>query len=326
MKLLRDCWNREFPYLRLSITDACNFRCSYCLPDGNVNINNNNLTLTEIENLLAAFVGLGLQKVRLTGGEPTIRRDLTEIISLVSKFPEIKTRALTTNGYNLAKYAKEWYDAGLNSINVSVDSLNQEKFAKKTGRDILMQVLAGIEQAFMVGFQTVKINVVLLNDIDLTEMSLFLDWIKTRSVSVRFIELMQTNSNHDYFQKNYQSPNFLREYLLKNGWASIEQNSNVAGPAKEYTHGDYQGKIGVISAYSKGFCDNCNKLRVSSSGDLYLCLFGDSTFSLRPFLQNSQHKIKLQTTIIEQLKYKKRSHFLEQHDFGTINSFADIGG
>jgi cyclic pyranopterin phosphate synthase len=207
MKVLKDSFGRKFPYLRLSVTEVCNFRCTYCLPNGYQKAERDFLTLPEIRRLAAAFSELGTHKIRLTGGEPTVRRDLTRIAQAVSNIPGIRTVALTTNGYNLKENAKAFRDAGINALNVSIDSLNSERFHAITGQDKLAHVLEGIEAAKAAGFTNIKINSVLLKEVTDHTLPEFLSWIKRKALSVRFIELMQTGENLAFFKQHHISAN-----------------------------------------------------------------------------------------------------------------------
>jgi cyclic pyranopterin phosphate synthase len=324
--MLEDSFNREFPYLRLSITEACNFRCQYCLPDGYICKSKPDfLNIDEIRRIATAFSELGTWKIRLTGGEPTIRKDFTEIVSTIADIPGIKQLAFTTNGYRLRKNAQKWKDAGLDNINISVDSLNPEKFCEITGHDRLNEIIEGIKKAIEVGFEKIKTNVVLLKNVNDNELSNYLDWIKDTPVSVRFIELMQTGDNLEYFNKYHISTDFIKEELLKNGWGQ-EIRAQESGPAVTFSHPDYAGKIGIIAPYSKDFCKGCNRLRTTSTGDLRLCLFGNSGISLRHLLQYDDQKEELKQLITAQLQYKCSSHFLDFGDTGITPHLASVGG
>lgn len=192
---LTDAFARKFYYLRLSITDVCNFRCTYCLPDGYKPggvTNNGFLTVDEIRRVTRAFASLGTEKVRLTGGEPSLRRDFTDIIAAVRENDAIRQIAVTTNGYRLARDAAAWRDAGLTALNVSVDSLDARQFHAITGQDKFQQVMAGIDAAFAAGFEKVKVNTVLMRDVNHHQLDTFLAWIQPRPIQLRFIELMET--------------------------------------------------------------------------------------------------------------------------------------
>ena len=325
-KTLQDTFGRTFPYVRLSITDVCNFRCQYCLPNGyQCGGSSDFLHLDEIGRLVAALAARGVRKIRLTGGEPTVRSDFTEIVRCVAAHPAIEHTALTTNGYRLKDNAKIWYEAGARLINVSVDSLHPERFAQITGHDRLNDVLAGIDAALVAGFEAVKVNVVLLKGINDDEIGSFLDWTRSMPVSVRFIELMQTGDNLDYFRRHHLSADVVRDHLARDGWKR-EERGLAAGPAQVYGRADHAGKIGLIAPYSTDFCAGCNRLRVTARGDLRLCLFGNTGVSLRHLLQDDDQQTLLEQLITNQLAEKRVSHFLASGDTGLTKHLASIGG
>ena len=325
-KVPQDTFGRSFPYLRLSITDVCNFRCNYCLPEGyQCNSRPSFLTIEEISRLVNAFSEIGVDKIRITGGEPTVRRDFAEIAHLISSHPSITQTAFTTNGYRLLKNAKKWRDTGLTHVNVSVDSLDSRRFYAITGHNRLQEVRKGIDAAHDAGFETVKINVVLLKGVNDNEFSDYLTWAQKSPISIRFIELMQTGDNLDYFRKYHLSADVIRNQLLKTGWVQKQRAFN-SGPAQEFLHEDYCGSIGLIAPYSKDFCKSCNRLRVTSTGNLRLCLFGEQGTSLRPLLQHDEQKQILKNLICDQLKIKRSSHFLAEGDTGITPHLASIGG
>lgn len=250
--MLEDRYGRRFSYLRLSITDVCNFSCSYCLPDGyQCDSPRNFLTLPEITTVATAFAALGTSKVRITGGEPSLRKDLPQIIESVASTDGISQVAITTNGYKLPTHIHQWLDAGLTSLNVSIDSLDPRMFASITGHDKLDTILKGIEIALDANIP-VKINAVLMDQVRGKGLSDFLDWIKDKNITVRFIELMQTGENVSFFDSTHLSGQSLKQQLLDQGWTRVI-TSKTAGPAQEFQHSDYQGKIGLIMPYSKGF-------------------------------------------------------------------------
>jgi len=323
---LSDKYDRAFPYLRLSVTDICNFRCEYCLPNGYQSRNKPKfLTLDEIRRLVTALAELGMWKIRLTGGEPSVRPDFSKIIDLIAHIPGVTTTALTTNGYQLRDKAQEWYQAGMRNLNVSIDSLNRDIFHTITGHDRLPSILAGVEKALEVGYEAVKVNVVLLKDINAASLPEYLDYIHRRPITVRFIELMQTGDNLDYFKQRHLSAEVIRSQLMALGWTRNIRTAG-AGPAVNFTHPDYQGAIGLIAPYAKDFCRACNRLRVTAAGDLRLCLFGDVGIPLRDLLQNDDQKSDLQERVMKQLDYKKSSHFLLQGETGLIPNLSATGG
>ncbi|WP_157032657.1 GTP 3',8-cyclase MoaA [Erwinia typographi] len=323
-----DNFDRKFYYLRLSITDVCNFRCSYCLPDGYKPQGANNksfLSLDEIRRVTRAFAAAGTEKVRLTGGEPSLRRDFTDIIAAVRENRAIRQLAVTTNGYRLARDVAQWRDAGLTALNVSIDSLDPRQFHAITGQDKFHQVMDGIDAAFAAGFSKVKVNTVLMRDINHNSLHTFLEWIRTRPIQLRFIELMETGDGGDLFRTRHVSGKVIRDRLLSQGWVrQISERS--AGPAQVFCHPDYQGEIGLIMPYEKDFCSTCNRLRVSATGKLHLCLFGDGGISLRDLLESDDQQDQLQARVAASLSSKKQTHFLHQGNTGITQNLSYLGG
>lgn len=323
---ITDNFGRTFPYLRLSVTDVCNFRCTYCLPDGYTKTGETPfMTMEEIIRLAKAFAGLGTWKIRLTGGEPTVRKDFIDITRAVNDIPGIRRLAFTTNGYRLPERAQSFYDAGLRAINISIDSLNAQKFKDITGHDRLAEVLEGIEASFDAGFETVKINTVLLKGLNDGELDEFIDFVADKPVSLRFIELMRTRDNQDYFKTHHLPGEAVTEKLLARGWTVLPRAPG-AGPAIEFEHPESIGKIGLIAPYSKDFCKTCNRLRVSARGALHLCLFGEGGFPLREYLRHDDQIEELQGKIMQLMNFKRSSHFLHQGDSGVREHLASIGG
>ncbi|UJF18703.1 GTP 3',8-cyclase MoaA [Vibrio sp. SS-MA-C1-2] len=322
-----DNFNRKFYYLRLSVTDVCNFKCTYCLPDGYRPEGQRPkfLSLDEIRRVASAFAHCGTDKIRITGGEPSLRRDFTEIIETVANQEGIKKVATTTNGYRMAKHIHEWKDAGLTNVNVSVDSLDPKMFYQITGENIFNQVMSGIDAAFDAGYEQVKVNTVLLKDLNSQELPLFLNWIKTRPIQLRFIELMQTGEMNDLFKNHHQSGVAIRNHLIANGWLLKTKASND-GPAQVFYHPDYMGEIGLIMPYEKNFCQSCNRLRISAKGKLHMCLFGDHGVELRDLLEHDNQRDELIARINQQLLNKEETHHLHDGDSGITPHLASIGG
>ncbi|MDC2888647.1 GTP 3',8-cyclase MoaA [Psychrosphaera algicola] len=324
--MLIDSYQRQFHYLRLSITDVCNFKCDYCLPDGYDCSNPREfLTIDEIKRLVTAFAELGVSKVRITGGEPYLRKDLAEIIRVVKNVDGVDTVALTTNGYNLETQIEKWVDAGLDSLNVSIDSLKSDTFRLITGSNKHQSILKGIDKAISLGVKNVKVNAVLLKQFNENELTDFLQWIKFKPLSLRLIELMETGDNKTYFAKQHVNGEQLKNKIENDGWLPIVK-SKVAGPALEYCHPDFQGKIGFILPYSKDFCASCNRLRVSSVGNLHKCLFAEEGLNFRHLLQSSSQLSQLKVWLQTQLDDKKETHFLQDNKTGATKHLAMLGG
>ena len=329
MNKMSDSFGRSFPYIRLSITDVCNFKCGYCLPNGYFKVENKPgfLNLDEISNLVAAFTKLGVSKIRITGGEPTVRKDFFEVLRNIKSEHKINNLVITTNGYKLNEIAEELIATGINGINISIDSLDRNKFKEITGKDRLPQILEGINILQNKGFKNIKVNAVLLKNVN-DSLEEFQNWerfINNNEIDFRYIELMQTGDNLEYFKKYHISASNFRKYIESTDWKEISQIRD-AGPSINYVHSKLKGKFGIIAPYSKDFCSTCNRLRITAKGELRLCLFGNTGTNLRPYLQNQNQKDELIELILKQLRFKKESHYLETGNTGITPHLASIGG
>jgi len=323
--MLTDNFGRRFSYLRLSITDVCNFSCNYCLPDGyQCDQPRNFMSPIEIKNLVQAFAQLGTEKIRITGGEPSLRKDLPEIIAVCKQTQGIKKVAITSNGYKLPTHLPLWLDAGIDAINISIDSLDPRQFLAITGHNKLKTILKGIDMALADGSPQVKVNTVLMHEYNGREIQSFLDWLKDTPITLRFIELMQTGDNTKFFNAQHVQGARIKQNLILDGWLPINKDKS-AGPAQEFYHPDYLGKIGLIMPYSKDFCHSCNRLRVSASGKLHLCLFSENGLSLREYLQQ-ENTAPLQEKIVSLLGDKQATHFLHDKLTGGTKHLAMLGG
>ncbi|WP_341711071.1 GTP 3',8-cyclase MoaA [Erythrobacter sp.] len=323
---LLDGSGRRFEYLRLSLTDVCNFRCSYCLPNGYKKPCNkpSELSVEEIRRAVSGFAGLGLWKVRLTGGEPTLRCDFEEVARAVSSVPGIRRVAMTTNGYRLAERAQAWRDSGISALNISVDSLDPARFAQITGHDRLAEVLRGIEAAQAADFESIKLNAVLMRGVNDDELAAMVDFVATRDLSLRFIEVMRTNDNAAFFGARHVAGQTVIDRLEAEGWQRMPRQPG-AGPAVELGHPTARGRIGIIAPYSKDFCASCNRLRLSSDGKLHLCLFGDGGMDIRPHLQGGE-TAALTARIRALVGTKAPAHRLHEGNSGATPHLASIGG
>ena len=327
---LQDTFGRKFPYIRLSITDVCNYKCTYCLPQGYKKTPGDTrsfMSSVEISRLAKALSELGVCKIRLTGGEPTVRSDFFDILKDMKQNSKIEKVTMTTNGYRLDKIAKQLHSYGLDGINISIDSLDRNTFNKLTGHDRLLEILNGIKILQDLKFKSIKVNAVLLKGINDTkkDFEIFSNFIKDNKIDFRFIELMETGDNKEYFKKNHVSANIFKEYLVNNNWLHQTYGKD-AGPSLNYIHSDFKGKFGVIAPYSKDFCKTCNRLRITARGDLRLCLFGNNGTSIRHLLQKDSQKDELVDLIISQLHLKKASHHLELGDTGITSNLSSTGG
>ena len=330
MSLLQDSFGRRFPYIRLSITDVCNFKCGYCLPNGYQKDKSDNrtfLSLEEVQRLAKGLSELGVSKIRLTGGEPTVRKDFFDIVKILKQNSGIKKTVITTNGYKLDQLAKQIIESGLDGINISIDSLDKNKFHQITGHDRLDEILRGIEKLQKLNFKNIKINAVLLKGLNNSDKD-FNEWanfLKSNEVDFRYIELMQTGDNLDYFKKYHVSSKVFIDYLNENNWI-IQTLGKDSGPSKNYINPEFKGKFGVIAPYSKDFCKSCNRLRITSRGDLRLCLFGNTGINIRHLIQRDDQIEELKDLILKQLNFKKESHYLELGETGLTKNLSVTGG
>jgi len=330
MNILKDSFGRKFPYIRLSISDVCNFKCGYCLPDGykiDKSDNRTFINIEEIRRLAKALSELGVSKIRLTGGEPKVRKDFFEIVKILKKNSGIKKTVITTNGYRLDKIANDIKNSGLDGINISIDSLNADTFKKITGHDRLEEILKGIKKLKNLDFKNIKINAVLLKGINDSERD-FNDWaefVKNNEIDFRYIELMQTGDNLDYFNKYHVPAKNFINYLNNNNWV-IQTFGKDAGPSKNYLNPKFKGKFGVIAPYSEDFCKSCNRLRITAKGDLRLCLFGNTGINIRHLMQKDSQLEELKDLILKQLNFKKESHYLEIGETGLTKNLSTTGG
>lgn len=324
--MLKDKLGREFHYLRLSITDVCNFKCNYCLPDGyQCDSERNFLSVEEIRRLVTGFARLGTSKIRITGGEPALRKDLPLIIKTCKSIPGIKKVAITTNGYNLEHKIEQWVEAGLDALNVSIDSLKPDVFRLITGHDKLTSILRGLEKAHQLGIKDIKINAVLMKAFNASEFTDYLNWMRDKPYTLRFIELMQTGDNLNFFKQNHVKGEDLKKQLVDSNWSSVIRKKD-AGPAQEFFHPNYQGRIGLIMPYSKDFCQTCNRLRISALAKLHLCLFTEEGIDFRPLLQSDEQLDEFTTSLQQALRQKTASHLLQDGETGITKHLAMIGG
>jgi len=322
--MLTDAFGRRFYYLRLSITEVCNFRCTYCLPNGYEGPPMSAfLTRAELGRVMRAFAQLGTRKIRITGGEPTLRNDCTDLIADAKATPGVERVAMTTNGYKMPQRVADWRAAGLDQVNISIDSFDAQQFKAITGHDRLQEVLAGLDAALAENL-VVKVNAVYMKGVN-DQLPQFLDWLRTHPVTLRFIEVMEVGSNPKFYERHHIALSSMRQQLLLEGWQPVVQRVD-AGPAQEFWHPDFAGRIGLIMPYSKDFCSTCNRLRVSAQGKLHLCLFGEQGYDLRPWLQHDAQLPELVAMITDSLQHKTATHGLHERNPGITRDLSMLGG
>lgn len=322
---LIDPFQRRIAYLRLSVTDFCNYRCVYCLPEGYQGCRAaDELSLAEIETLVRAFAELGTEKIRLSGGEPTIRPDIVEIAQICAAQAGIKKVAITTNAHRLDALYRPLIRAGISQFNLSIDSFRKEKFQHITGKNSLERILQTVEQMLAEDFHQIKLNALLMRESAQELLQDSLAFVKTRPITMRFIELMRTHDNSALYASAHISADEITQQLLAEGW-QMQARNPLAGPALEFWHSDYLGKIGIIAPYSKDFCTSCNRLRITSTGKMHLCLFDSINYDLREYLRtNDVEGLKAQLQRL--IAMKPEAHHLHSDNSGLIAHLAQIGG
>ncbi len=326
---LVDAFGRRLTYLRVSVPDRCNLRCVYCLPE-NAEFpfaDRDFLTPAALEAVVGALVGLGIRRVRLTGGEPLVRRDILEIVRRVRALPGLEDLALSTNGTELARLAPHLKAAGIDRVNVSVDTLDGERFHEITRRGDLERVWQGVEAALVAGFDPVKLNSVLLADHRPEDVDRLVDLTLDRPLHVRFIELMPTAANAHLYPDQFRSADWARARIeARYGTLQPAAPENRTGPARAFRIRGARGIVGFITPLSHTFCHDCNRLRLTARGELRLCLFADRVFPLRHLLSEADPRAALEAEILRLLAEKPEEHHLARGDYGNLASFMQIGG
>lgn len=315
---MRDLHGRVIDYLRISLTENCNLKCIYCKPDTCTESRRDPMTKEEVVAIVNAMADLGVKKVRFTGGEPLLRKDITEIISEVSKIKGIDDIALTTNGIFLAEKAKELKKAGLMRVNISLDTLEEDKFSKLTGGD-LNKVMQGIDKARAEGLNPIKLNVVLMNSFNKEEIEDFVNITVEKNIDVRFIELMPMGSSVSWIEKEYLSS---QEVLKRCPRLQMVEKDYASSPSLLYKLPEGKGRVGIINPISNKFCDSCNRVRITSSGKLKLCLHSNKEIDLLEALRKGEN---LQEFLKKNIQDKPEKHHLDEKQYIDKDMYK-IGG
>lgn len=328
LKLI-DSYNRHLNYLRISITDRCNLRCLYCMPHGRIPKLDHReiLSYEEILRLVRIATRLGITKVRVTGGEPLVRKGVYDLLSQLSKIETLTDVSLTTNGVLLKGNLKKIKAAGIGRINISLDSLNRKKFKHITGYDRFVQVWQGIEKANALGFSPIKINVVALKGINDDELIDFGKLSITHPFHIRFIEYMPIGAARIDPKENLLSDQ-IKSALETLGPLQPVQRSGSDGPAQRYRFAGAKGEVGFISALSRHFCHQCNRLRLTASGQLRVCLLSDRQIDLKGPLRNGASDSELAQIYLKAVRHKGSQHHLGiDPDSGKVSGqMSGIGG
>lgn len=328
--LLQDRFARTIKDLRISVTDRCNFRCFYCIPNEDIVWKRKQelLTYEEIVRIAEIAVGLGVEKLRLTGGEPLVRKDLESLIERLSTIPRLRDLALTTNASGLKKRATALRSAGLDRITISCDSLKPETFRRITGRDALRSVLEGIEATIAAGFPPPKINCVVIRGMNDDEVADFADFARTTGTSIRFIEYMPLDNGHQWNRQMLVSgAEVLIRIRNRHALVPIGRDSPSA-TAQRYAFADgIPGEIGVIAPVTMPFCGACSRLRLTADGNLRTCLFSMVDHNIRDRLRTGETSAQLGQFMIDTVLKKKAGHRINEADFvQPPRTMSFIGG
>ena len=329
MKGLIDTYNRKIDYIRISVTDRCNLRCIYCMPSEGVReiTHSEILTYEEIIHILSIATNLGIKKVRITGGEPLVRKGLPYLIKTISNLGAIEEISLTTNGVLLKRFAKELKEAGLNRLNISLDSMDPKRYEEITKGNNLSDVWEGIRAAEELGFSPIKINMVPIRGFNDNEIKEFAALTFNKPYHIRFIEFMPTGAKDIWSKEKYISTKELKEAISGLGELKPIKNEWGSGPAKNFKLLNAKGVIGFISAVSDHFCAGCNRLRLTSDGKLRPCLFSDSEVDLKKALREGCDDDELQRLLLLGLQIKPEKHNINESDPNAIERpMSAIGG
>ncbi len=322
-----DNYNRRITYLRVSVTDRCNLRCMYCLPVKDLKLMNHRdiLSYEEILTVIQAAAEVGIKKVRLTGGEPLVRKNFVHLVSSVCRITGLEDVSITTNGVLLSEKAQEVFDAGVHRINVSLDTLNAAKYAEITGRDCFDNVWEGLQTAEAVGFSPIKVNVVAMKGINDDEVLRFGKLSVQRPYHVRFIEYMPVGHDSLWGPEKYISSDEIRSNLESLGRLQQIPRLSGDGPAKRYRFESAKGEIGFISAMSRHFCPSCNRLRLTADGRLRPCLFADDEVDILGPLRKGCGSEDLKALFRQAIARKPKEHHADAGK-GGIRPMSAIGG
>lgn len=326
---LTDTFGRHVHYLRLSVTDRCDFRCVYCMSEDMQFLPRSEvLSLEELATVAAGFRASGVDKLRITGGEPLIRRDVIELFKALGNL-QFKDLSLTTNGARLQRFAKPLVDAGVDRVNISLDSLQSQRFTQLTRTGNLSDVLNGIDAAQGAGFKRIKINAVILQNYNADETIDLARFALDRGMDISFIEEMPLGAitSHQR-QDEFISSESLREHLA--GEFTLSQSSaTTGGPSRYWNAAGYQGRIGFISPHSDNFCGTCNRVRVTAEGRLLLCLGNEHSIDLRHLLRRNKQEQQMEAlthAIAQSMAIKPESHHFDLNEEPQIVRFMNTTG
>ena len=325
---ITDQFGRTFNYLRIAVNEKCNLRCIYCMPEEGVQFNPKNeiLTTEEILRVVKVVSDLGVNKIRFTGGEPLLRGDITKLVGKSSSTPGIESVHLTTNGVLLDRYAGDLKESGLAGVNISIDTLNIEKYIQITRRDELVRAMEGLEAAKTAGIPSIKINAVALRGFNDSEIVEFVELTKDYPLTVRFIELMPFDAHQIWKTGKFFSAEHIQKEL-KDHFPNIKITTGTATEHFIFQVPNYAGKVAVIPSYSRNLCGNCNRIRLTADGNIRNCLYAHNEFNLRDLMRSGGTKEEMKELILSAMWKKLFDGWTAQKSgINSRESMTQIGG
>jgi cyclic pyranopterin phosphate synthase len=330
MDALRDSWGREIKSVRVSVTDKCNFRCKYCMPaEGLAWLPRDEvLSFEEIARLVSVLAAMGVNEVRLTGGEPLARRDMPELVRMLAPIPGVDDLSLTTNGVLLDRLARPLVEAGLRRVNVSLDSLNHVRFAEITRRDALDRVLAGLAEAERhPELRPIKVNCVAIKGFTETEVPALAELARRKPYVVRFIEFMPLDADQAWREDEVLTGAEIRALIEDAHGPLVELPAKASSTARRFAFADGRGEIGFVNPVSEPFCSSCDRIRLTADGQLRTCLFSRREWDLKTPLRNGASDAELEALLRHAVAHKELKHRINEPGFVRASrSMSQIGG
>jgi cyclic pyranopterin phosphate synthase len=327
---LVDKFGRQISYVRISVTDRCDFRCVYCMDEEMTFVPRSDvLTLEEIQLLSEVFVSLGVSKIRLTGGEPLVRSNVLSLCDALGALPGLNELVMTTNGSQLVKYAKRLKDAGIRRLNISLDTLDPDKFKELTRTGNLASVLSGIEAAIEQGFERIKLNAVILKGRNDQQVLPLIEYAMSKGIDISFIEEMPLGSISEHIrEETFCSNDELFEVISKNySLLPLDIKAKTSGPTDAYQVAGSKTRVGFISPHSHNFCGDCNRIRVTAEGRLLLCLGNEHSVDLRSVMRaDPGNEELLKQVIIDAMDLKPKQHEFDHSNDPQIIRFMNMTG
>lgn len=326
--MIEDSYGRVIDYLRISVTDRCNLRCVYCMPEGGISLfpHSEILSYEEIIYLTKILSELGIRKIRITGGEPLIRKNISYLIERIHRIEKVEDIALTTNGILLPKMAFELKEAGLKRVNISLDTLKEEKFSLITRKNDFKRVISAIDKSIEVGFNPIKLNVVVIKGVNDDEILDFVKFVEDKDISVRFIEFMPWGRLEKWSKEKVISTKEIINIIEKEFGQLIPISKKDSGPAVNYKLMSIKGIIGFINPITSHFCSLCNRIRLTADGKIRLCLFSEKEVDVKKLMRDGIKEKELKEILAKAVLIKPKEIDIDDHLEKHKREMSQIGG